>query len=381
MLCPSGDLTRFTKRVWWRRNYHALAPLRCLGMAIKDLQPDLIIPCDERAVQHLHRLFRETRDHDTRAIIEGSIGAAENYHSIEARVDVLLLAKQEGVLAPDIQPVFDITDLRSWSDGHAFPWVLKIDGSWGGDGVRIVKSWDEAKAAFWHIRRPVDTVTAIGQALLYRNFFLLPPWLARTQPTVSVQSYIAGTPANCAVAAWRGEVLAGVAVETIVSVSNTGPAAAVRVVEGSDMLDAASRITRALRLTGLVGFDFIIERTTGRPYVIEINPRSVPLSHIAFGENRDVAQALVKKLTGDPRTLRASLPPHELIAYFPALWERDPNSPFLLQGYHDVPWDEPELLLALLRQEARWRGALQRYGRRFRYLYQRAWSTVEMLYK
>lgn len=167
---------------------------------MKDLQPDLIIPCDERAVQHLHRLFQETRDHDTRTGIERSIGAAENFHSIEARADLLLLAKQEGVLAPDIQPVFDIMDLRSWGDRHAFPWVLKIDGSWGGNGVRIVNSLDEADKAFWQMSRPVDAVTAIGQALLHRNFFLLPPWLARTRPTVSVQSYIAGTPANCAVA-------------------------------------------------------------------------------------------------------------------------------------------------------------------------------------
>ena len=283
--------------------------------------------------------------------------------------------------APDIQPVSGIVDLRSWGDRHAFPWVLKIDGSWGGNGVRIVNSLDEADKAFWHMSRPVDAVTAIGQALLHRNFFLLPPWLARTHPPVSVQSYIAGTPANCAVATWNGEVLAGVAVETVVTVSTTGPAAVVRVVEGTAMLDAASRLTRALRLTGLVGFDFMIEKTTGRPFVIEINPRSVPLSHIAFGENRDVAQALVRQLTGEPRTLRTPLPPHELIAYFPALWEQDPNSPFLVQGYHDVPWDEPDLLHALLRQEARWRRALRRYGRRFRCLYHRAWNTVEMLYK
>ena len=59
LLCPSGDLTRFTERVWRRRNYHALAPLRSLDMAIKDLQPDLIIPCDDRTVEHLHRLFQE----------------------------------------------------------------------------------------------------------------------------------------------------------------------------------------------------------------------------------------------------------------------------------------------------------------------------------
>ena len=34
----------------------------------------------------------------------------------------------------------------------------------------------------------------------------------------------------------------------------------------------------------------------------------------------------------------------DTIALFPQEWIRDPESAFLRSGYHDVPWEEPELL-------------------------------------
>jgi hypothetical protein len=375
MLCPPGHWIRFVPQVGQVR-YHALRPVRSLSMAIHALRPDFIIPCDDRAVQHLHRLHGDTSEPAIRATIEFSLGPVESFPYADARLDLLLLAKRQGVSIPDVQPVHSVADLRMWGDRQAFPWVLKTDGSWGGKGVRIVNSPAEAEKAFWKLNRPVDTLTVIGQAFLWLNFFWFAPWLARTRPSISVQSYITGTPANCAVAAWKGEVLAGVAVEAIVTETTTGPATVIRVVEGAAMLDAAGRMIRALRMTGLIGFDFVIEQATGQPYMIEMNPRTVPLCHLAFGENHDLAQALVKQLTGETRTLRAPIPRSDLIAHFPGIWQHDPTSPLLGQCYLDVPWDAPELLRALLQPESRLRQFTRRSGRRARqWCQQLAWSV------
>jgi hypothetical protein len=40
------------------------------------------------------------------------------------------------------------------------------------------------------------------------------------------------------------------------------------------------------------------------------------------------------------------------IALFPQEWLRDPKSPHLASAYHDVPWDDPALLHALIGRQA-----------------------------
>lgn len=39
---------------------------------------------------------------------------------------------------------------------------------------------------------------------------------------------------------------------------------------------------------------------------------------------------------------------HEFVAHFPNEWRRDPQSPYLREAYHDVPWDDPPLLKKLI---------------------------------
>jgi hypothetical protein len=41
---------------------------------------------------------------------------------------------------------------------------------------------------------------------------------------------------------------------------------------------------------------------------------------------------------------------NETIALFPQEWARDPKSEFLQSAYHDVPWEEPELIRSCVRK-------------------------------
>jgi hypothetical protein len=41
---------------------------------------------------------------------------------------------------------------------------------------------------------------------------------------------------------------------------------------------------------------------------------------------------------------------NDTVAIFPREWQRDPASPWLQLAHHDVPWDDPAVLLASLRR-------------------------------
>jgi hypothetical protein len=64
------------------------------------------------------------------------------------------------------------------------------------------------------------------------------------------------------------------------------------------------------------------------------------------------------------------------IALFPQEWMRDPESPFLQSAYHDVPWEEPELVLDCVnsrRKQSGW------YARRRKQTSKEVHSTKQMV--
>ena len=162
---------------------------------------------------------------------------------------------------------------------------------------------------------------------------------------ICVQSYVTGMLANCAISCWQGELLASVAVEVLQSRDAFGMATVVRRTEGEAMVAAASSIARHLGLSGFCGFDFILDRKTGRASLIEINPRATQINHFPNWEGVDLPTALFKALsanshaTADMRCLS-----DEVVTLFPQEWLRDPTSEWLSRSFHDVPFEEPELL-------------------------------------
>ena len=170
------------------------------------------------------------------------------------------------------------------------------------------------------------------------------------RPAVVAQSFIRGSAANCAVVCWKGEVLAGMGCEAVSTETPVGPATVVRLVDNAEMMVAARRIARRLSLSGFFGLDFVIEEGTGAAYLIEMNPRCTPPSHLRLGLGRDMVGALSAQLMGKPFDEPVSITENNLIAYFPQALLRD--SEFLSSSYHDVPDDEPELIAELSRPSA-----------------------------
>jgi hypothetical protein len=136
-------------------------------------------------------------------------------------------------------------------------------------------------------------------------------------------------------------VLAGSAVEVAVSEGATGPASVVRVVDNPEMMFAAERIAARLELSGFFGLDFMIADANGGAYLIEMNPRCTPLTHLRLGEGRDLVGALWAQLADRTLPKYEAITQSDRIAYFPQAGDAM-GEPFA-STYYDVPLGEPEL--------------------------------------
>jgi hypothetical protein len=335
--------------------YRPLTPLDSLADAIEAARPEIIIPCDDLAVRHLHQLHSSKRaryasEVDIPALIVRSLGPPESYATVASRYLLLKISREERILTPETSVIDSLGDLKQWHSAHSFPWVLKADGTTGGTGVRIAHTLEEARDYYSDLRRSMGLLRLIKHLTVDRNLILeRQRWygLRRVPHAVVAQSFIRGSAANCAVVCWKGEVLAGVGCEAVSTETSVGPATVVRLVNNADMMVAARRIARRLSLSGFLGLDFVIEEGTGAAYLIEMNPRCTPPSHLRLGLGRDMIGALSAQLTGRLLGEPVSITQNNLIAYFPQALLR--NSEFLSSSYHDVPEAEPELIEELCR--------------------------------
>ena len=190
--------------------------------------------------------------------------------------------------------------MRAWFAGGPRPSVMKADATWGGSGVRMVESEKEALAAYGTLRRRGGLGAVVKRLMVNRD--PLATWTLRKQQRadLTLQERIAGRPSNAMVAAWRGEVLAIVAVEVLSSQGPTGAGIVVRVVDNREITRAARLLTERLGMSGFFGLDFVIDAGSGTPHLIELNPRCTQLGHLAILNKGDLAGLLYAKLAGKP---------------------------------------------------------------------------------
>jgi pyruvate carboxylase len=330
--------------------YRALSPLESIAEAVVNSKPDLLLPCDDLASEHLQELYereysRKNQATGLCALVERSMGPATAHPILRQRAEFMELARQEGVRVPRTRAIEQPADLRAWTSTEGFPTVFKANGTTGGDGVRVVRSQEEADAAYRALHAPPLLARAIKRAVLGEDRTLVRAWLRRQRPGVSAQSFVPGHESTTLVACWEGKVLAALHFEVLQKRSASGPATVLRWIDNADMKMAAEKLVARLGLSGLQGFDFMLDTNTGNAYLIEINPRATQVGHLTLGAGRDLPAALFAAVTGKPLQPAPAITDKDTIAIFPSEWVRDPNSLYLTQGYHDVPWSQPALLL------------------------------------
>lgn len=351
--------------------YNNLFPEKSLMRAILAANPDLVIPGDDLATHHLHSLYRRevNRGRTESAvcrIIERSLGSSESFAVLYDRARVMQIAQNGGVRVPETSAIRNLEELRSWTMKAGVPVVLKADGTSGGEGVRVASSLEEAQRAFRKLHAPPLLARAVKRALLDGDRTLLGPSLRRRHARVSAQAFVTGSDATSTVACWKGEVLAALHFEVINKKHAAGPATVMRIVENPEMSFAVQTMVSRLGLSGIHGFDFVLDMHTGNAYLIEINARNTQVGHLSLGVGRDLPGALASALTEDRVRPASKVTENDTIALFPQEWMRDPSSPFLQSAYHDVPWEEPELV----------RACVQRARKQNRFITQRDWDLA-----
>lgn len=329
--------------------YRGLMALRSFSDAIRAAKPDLIVPGDDLATSHLHRMYERESQRGPAgqpicSLIQRSLGSAASFPVVYGRTAFMELAREAGIRAPRTEVIGKGDALRKWIARVGFPTVLKANGTSGGDGVRVVHTLEEAEEAFRTLQAPPLFLRAVKRAVVRSDKTLLWPSLFRQRTVVNAQEFVSGREATSAVACWQGKVLASLHFEVLNKRDAAGPSSVVRLIDNAEMSSGAETMVSRLNLSGMHGFDFMLAADTGHAHLIEINPRATQVGHLRLGTGHDLPAALYAALSGEAEHAAPKITGNDTIALFPQEWTRDPASPFLRSAYHDVPWDEPELL-------------------------------------
>jgi hypothetical protein len=354
-ICPARHVIRKSSVLRRAYSYRALSPLASLRDAISFSQPDLIVSADDLSTQHLidlHAQENSGNDPDSKIchLIERSLCPRESFPFMTARARFMEVAKEEGIRVPETKVMRNRADLETWANESGFPFVLKSDGSSSGEGTKVVREMQQAERALIALQQPVDLIRVIKRAIVNHDLRSVRHKLKHRRATVNAQKYIPGRDATTLVACWKGEVLGALHFEVLEKQYKLGPASVIRLIENPEIETSVTRIARRLQLSGLHGFDFLLEEETGKPYLIEFNPRATQVGHLTLGKGRDLPGAVFAGATSTPIREAPMVTDRSTIALFPQESIRDPNSSFLKTGYHDIPSHEPELMRACIRQ-------------------------------
>jgi thioesterase domain-containing protein len=331
-----------------------------LRRAAESSSADVIVPFDDRTRRVMHQIHADA-DPSTEAgarlrrRLERSLGPPELYPVLYSRAAMMDIAAECGLRCPPSAAVQSVAELLQWLAQHPGPAVLKTDGSWGGRETRVIRTAVDARKAWRQLSRRPAMARCVKRMLVERDPWPLRARVTGCRPRLSIQSFVEGEPGNAAVACLDGELLAAVEAEVVQADGPTGPSTVLRVVEHPEMLAAATTMVSRLRMSGLVGLDFILEPGTGRAHLIEVNPRATPTSHLVSAGGADLLAALRSAFGGAGPRPRQAAYPDGLVALFPQELSRDPASAIVNDAHHDVPWHAPDLVrcaLAELRSSA-----------------------------
>jgi len=340
-VCPKHHLLSFVVGISDLYPYSSIDSLASLHRAVVDAKPDIIVPCDDGAAGQCRALH--DFDGSLRPLIESSLGSPQSFGVLESRYRFLSTSRDLGLRTPRTQRVVQKQDLIDWYRTAGDKSVVKVDGDSGGNGVRICESLDESLAAWETLGCLPNRLAAWKRIFIDKDPLAL--WLRKQPRHVTVQEFIEGPPANSMVLSWQGRMLALVSVAVVAADGPTGAATVIRVIDDARMEEAARTLSSHLHLTGFFGLDFVIERTTGVPYLIEINPRCTQLGHLEATEGGSLAAGLATVLRGAGARVGEPAPTGTRVALFPQAVAAGPSvKPLVDASVLDIPANAPTLV-------------------------------------
>jgi hypothetical protein len=316
-----------------------------LAKAFADFRPDVIVPCDERAVSVINYWIGDgsratVLPPGLRECLDRSLGGLGRLPERASKPLTLELARSIGLRTPREVMVTDPAECRQAAATFGYPVMLKLSHGAGGNGVRLCRTPEELDRAFRDYRRGHSIIKTWRRRVLRREWF-------GSQFDILVQEFVRGQPAMSCVAALGGRALA-IATGFAEQVTDPmGPASIVRLMDIPEVRQTTERMVKAFGASGFLSFDFIVDEA-GHAVLLECNPRPTQIMHLGNHVGVDLARAFRLALEG-ACDAPCEFPQGEReTAFFPQEWKRNPENPILATAFHDVPWDDPTLLRAIL---------------------------------
>lgn len=314
--------------------------VQAFAATVKATSPRLVMPCDDLSLRLLQMLalsppdgMQPTLASQLGTLIRFSLGDASHYR---ASIDKTLLPAAAHALGIRVPPWTIVTGLReaeAFAAVHGYPMVIKRNYSNAGDGVEICG--DRAGLA----RTVADLLQPAATDLEGQSGRLL------------AQAHVSGRTRFYPAMAWDGTLLTGYAAEMLQGNGEPkGPPMVNRYHRSPELRAIAVKLARGFGISGFFSPEFIEDDFTGVPYLLEINWRLVGGAHRGSAIGVDHAMALYAALGGTASSSRADLDEGEehFTVHFPQEWLRDPQSRWLRDYPVDVPWDDPDLIEAML---------------------------------
>lgn len=349
-LCPEESHLTSSPQIAAVYRHGLLNPVGALRHAIQASHAEFLLPTDDLSVWLLHELAVQSPSFAP--LIERSLGSGHAYPILRSRFQLLELAHQLGIAVPRTELIAGIQDLEPWCTTDAPPFILKKDGTWGGGGVEIVRGPDQALAAWHRFSQPSSFPTRAGCWLRNGDASAFARLQCLRYPQITAQTLVRGIPANSMYACHQGRILGEVQAKVVASKGITGPSFAIELVTDSRISRAGRLLAEQLQLSGFFGLDFIIDHHTGEPFLIELNPRSTQLGHLAVPGQPGLTAMLWAQWTGNempapyPETLSRS------IGFYPDTQQLASSHASIASFRSDLVEGEKELLSGLIFQHA-----------------------------
>jgi hypothetical protein len=316
-----------------------------LAEAARAAAARIVLPGDDTTVRTMMQAVLDPpRDVPVEALravtplIVDSLGDPAHWLDTVDKTRLLRFAQRHGLPVAEGGVADEADEACALATGLGYPVMLRPAFGTAGRGAARCDSERELRAA---MRAAGDDASVAADS-----------WRTAGGHRYVVQRWLDGDVVNRASLAWKGAEVAGFTRGRLATHPGPlGPASVVRFVGLPAVRTATERLFALTAMHGLVGTQFIVERSTGIPYLVEVNRRMLPATHSGSLVGIDLAAALATTLRGVPWTGPRDLAegPGMRLALFPQEWYRDHGSAWLHTLPTDAPWHDPDLFLAMLR--------------------------------
>jgi biotin carboxylase len=195
------------------------------------------------------------------------------------KVQLAQLARELGIDTPEIIVPRSIEEAKERIATIELPIVVKMQQASGAAGMRIVHDRDELAKRYFEVVRIND--------LDEDHLPMLQRWIEG--------------PTTCTLELCnRGEVLGEVMYRGLRTLPRDGGTTVLREsLSDPACSEAAARIIEHLSFHGFCGFDFVIDRVTGRPFLVDGNCRITPAIGMAYHGGCDMIEAWIRLANGE----------------------------------------------------------------------------------